>query len=143
MNAPQAQVEDLIRLLSNIHYRKLTTICGEYDLKKSGKKIEVIKRLISTVDEKTLRERAMECMGISKQILNHGWVPQHRVMKDKEVENLLDKFGIRKNQLPKVLDGDPVAMLLGARPGDVLEITRKRETSGENKYYRVVVRALR
>lgn len=136
-------MEDLIRLLSNIHYRKLTAICGEYDLKKSGKKVAVIKRLIDTVDEKTLREKAMEAMGISKKILGHEWVPEHRVMKDAEVKKLLKKFGIRKNQLPKVLDGDPVAMLLGARPGDVLEITRERETSGKNRYYRVVVRALR
>ncbi|MBR9681236.1 MAG: DNA-directed RNA polymerase subunit H [Candidatus Altiarchaeota archaeon] len=85
----------------------------------------------------------MEYMGVGKKILEHSWVPKHVVMKEDKVKQLLERLGIKKNQLPKMLDSDPVAMLLGARPGDVLEITRVRETSGENKYYRVVVRSLR
>ncbi|HDR53483.1 MAG TPA: DNA-directed RNA polymerase subunit H [archaeon] len=75
-------------------------------------------------------------------MMGHQWVPKHRLMKEDEVLALLAKYGIRKNQLPKMLDGDPMAMLVGAKPGDVIEITRVRETSGENKYYRVVVRSL-
>jgi len=136
-------VEDLKRLLEKLGYRELARICGEEELKKSGKKIDLVKRLAENVPEEKLRAYVMEYLGVGKRILDHEWVPKHRIMKDEEVDKLLLAKGIRKNQLPKILDSDPVSMLLGARPGNVLEITRFRETSGENKYYRVVVRSLR
>lgn len=133
----------MVRLLGKLGYRELARICGEEELKKSGKKIDLIKRLVDDVSEEKLRAYVMEYMGVGKKILEHSWVPKHVVMKEDKVKQLLERLGIKKNQLPKMLDSDPVAMLLGARPGDVLEITRVRETSGENKYYRVVVRSLR
>ena len=136
-------MDDLIRILGKIKYRQLTSICGKEGLKKSGKKIEVIKRLIENVPEAKLREYIMEKMGIGKKILEHEWVPEHRIMKDKEISELLEKHGIKKNQLPKILDSDPVTMLLGAKAGHVLEISRNRKTSGRTKYYRVVVHSLR
>ena len=136
-------MEDLSRLLGKLGYRELARICGEEELKKSGKKIDLVKRLIEGVPEEKLRNYVMEFLGVGKKILQHDWVPKHRIMKSEEIEKLMVVQGIKKNQLPKVLDSDPVSMLLGARPGDVLEIIRVRETSGENKYYRVVVRSLR
>ena len=136
-------MEDLIRLLGKLGYRDLAKICGEEELKKSGKKIDLIKRLVADVSTEKLRTYAMEFMGVGKKILDHNWVPKHEIMTDVAVEKLLTNLGIKKNQLPKILDSDPISMLLGAKPGDILEITRVRETSGENKYYRIVVRSLR
>ena len=136
-------MEDLSRLLGKLGYRELARICGEEELKKSGKKIDLVKRLTEVVPEEKLRTYVMEFLGVGKKILEHDWVPKHRIMKPEEIEKLMVVQGIKKNQLPKVLDSDSVSMLLGARPGDVLEIIRVRETSGENKYYRVVVRSLR
>lgn|GEM_PF-1801616 len=135
-------MDDLKRLLGKMGYRELAQLCGEEELKKSGKKTDLIKRLIEGVDHEKLRSCVMEHMGVNRKMMGHQWVPKHRLMKEDEVLALLAKYGIRKNQLPKMLDGDPMAMLVGAKPGDVIEITRVRETSGENKYYRVVVRSL-
>ena len=135
-------MQDIVRLLNNLSYRDLVKICEIEGIKRSGKKADVIKRLVESVPEEKLRAHIMEFMGLGKRILEHEWVPKHRIMKPEEVEELLKKFGIKKWQLPKMLDDDPVAMLLGARPGDVIEITRKSPTAGETKYYRVVIKGI-
>lgn len=132
---------DLARMLSQINYRKLTSMSGKEGMKKSGKKVEVIKRLVDNVPEKKLRVYIIEARGIGKKILDHEYVPEHRILSDGEVEKLLKKFGIKKWQLPKIYDRDPVVMLKGAKPGEVVEITRNSQTAGESKYYRLVVRS--
>jgi DNA-directed RNA polymerase subunit H len=47
-------------------------------------------------------------------------------------------LGIRERDLPRILDSDPVAKIIRARPGQVLRITRKSPTAGETIYYRMV-----
>lgn len=134
-------MRDLARMLNKVRYRELARICGEEGLRKSGKKTDLVKRLVENVPEETLRVYVMEFMGIGKKIMEHDLVPEHRVMGEEEVSELLKKYGIKKWQLPKILDKDPIVMLLGARPGDVLEIKRKSPTAGSTIYYRVVVRS--
>ena len=73
-------------------------------------------------------------------ILKHRLVPKHRIMSEKEVEELLKKYGVTKDKLPKILISDPVVKAIGAKIGDVIEITRKSPIAGQTKYYRVVVR---
>ncbi len=72
-------------------------------------------------------------------ILNHELVPKHEVLSEDEVKELLKSLKITKEQLPKILSKDPVIKILGAKPGDVVKITRKSPTAGESVYYRVVV----
>ncbi len=71
-------------------------------------------------------------------VLNYFLNPKMEVMKKQEVEKLLKEYGIEKNQLPKVLESDPVVKALKAKKGDVIKIHRKDPT-GEYFYYRVVV----
>jgi DNA-directed RNA polymerase subunit H len=72
-------------------------------------------------------------------LFKHELVPEHRVLGEEEKKELLDRYNITLQQLPKILVVDPVVRFLGAKPGDVLEITRRSPTAGETKYYRVVV----
>jgi DNA-directed RNA polymerase subunit H len=44
-------------------------------------------------------------------------------------------------QFPYILSTDPVAKEIGARPGDLIRVTRKSETAGSSTYYRYVVEA--
>ncbi|MEB3845096.1 MAG: DNA-directed RNA polymerase subunit H [Desulfurococcales archaeon] len=74
-----------------------------------------------------------------KRILEHELVPEHRILSIEEAAELLRKLGVRASQLPMISINDPVVQLLGAKPGDIIEITRKSPTSGEAKYYRIVV----
>ena len=128
-------------MLAKLSYRRIVQLCGEHELKRSGKKTELIKLLVENVPEEELRKYIMESRGIAKSLVEHKWAPKHRKLEDKETEELLKQKGITKWQLPKIVESDPMVMLVGGRPGDVLEITRASETAGTAKYYRVVIRA--
>lgn len=76
---------------------------------------------------------------VKKSIMSHVLVPAHRLLNDEEKKAVLDKFGIKAKQLPKVSIKDPVVKLIDdAKPGDVLEIKRSSTTAGESIYYRVI-----
>ena len=69
----------------------------------------------------------------------HILQPKHTKLKEKEAEDILEKFNISKAQLPKILSTDP-ALPEGCAVGDVIEIERKDPESDKvNLYYRVVV----
>jgi len=67
----------------------------------------------------------------------HILQPKHIKLKEKEAQELLEKFNISKAQLPKILSNDP-ALSEGCVVGDVIKIGRK-EKDKINLYYRVVV----
>lgn len=71
-------------------------------------------------------------------ILKHELVPQHEILTAAEKKELLERMHITDKQLPKILDTDPVIKKIEAKPGDVIKITRKSQTSGETVYYRLV-----
>ncbi len=72
-------------------------------------------------------------------ILQHILVPAHRIIVEGEVTELLQKYNIKKLQLPKILENDPIIKKIGAKAGNIIEITRKSQTAGQAKYYRVVI----
>jgi len=74
-------------------------------------------------------------------ITKHSLVPKHELLDAKQKEEVLKKYGITLRQFPRMLETDPMAVILGAKPGDVLRIARKSETAGETTYYRVVIKA--
>jgi len=78
-------------------------------------------------------------MAAKKSILDHVLVPQCRILKEKDVEDLLKRYGISKGALPKILVDDPVVKELDAKKGDVIEFVRNSPISGKALYYRVVV----
>lgn len=72
-------------------------------------------------------------------ILEHELVPKHEIIPHKEAFELLKKLGIEPWQLPWILSDDPVVKSLGAKPGDIIKITRKSPTAGVFITYRYVV----
>jgi len=66
-------------------------------------------------------------------------VPKCRILGEKEVEELLKRYGVTKDALPKILSDDPVVKELGAKKGDVIEFVRNSPIAGTSLYYRVVV----
>lgn len=69
----------------------------------------------------------------------HILQPKHIKLKEKEFEELLQKFNISKAQLPKILSTDP-ALPEDCSTGDIIKIERKEPDSEKvNVYYRVVV----
>jgi len=72
-------------------------------------------------------------------ILEHFLVPKHRILSPEEAKTVLEKYKVNPNQLPYILASDPVVKAIGAKPGDIIEITRESPTAGKTTYYRVVV----
>jgi DNA-directed RNA polymerase subunit H len=73
-------------------------------------------------------------------ILNHVLVPQHTILNDSDVKIIMEKYNITsKIQFPDISRFDPVARVIGLRPGQVCHIIRPSKTAIEANYYRVCV----
>jgi DNA-directed RNA polymerase subunit H (RpoH/RPB5) len=73
-------------------------------------------------------------------ILEHSLVPPHRVMLESEVKQIMTKYNITdKTQFPDISRFDPVARVIGLRPGQVCNIIRASKTAIETNYYRICV----
>ncbi len=72
-------------------------------------------------------------------ITKHKLVPKHEIISEKEGKDLFKKYNITPDQLPKMLATDPVSMLIGAKPGQIVKITRKSHTADKAVSYRYVV----
>lgn len=72
-------------------------------------------------------------------IMQHKLVPLHIIISDKEKEDLFKRYKITPDQLPKILNTDPVSISIGAQPGQIVKIIRKSHTAKEAVAYRLVV----
>jgi DNA-directed RNA polymerase subunit H len=72
-------------------------------------------------------------------IFEHALVPFHEILTEKEKNQLLAQFKVKPYQMPQIKSGDPAVKAIGAKPGDILRITRKSTTAGEHITYRYVV----
>jgi len=74
-------------------------------------------------------------------ISTHRKVPHHRLLEKDEIDILQKKMNINdlKTQLPWIDSQDAMAKWLGARTGDIVEISRLSESAGNSKYYRYCV----
>ncbi|MEB3851657.1 MAG: DNA-directed RNA polymerase subunit H [Desulfurococcales archaeon] len=76
---------------------------------------------------------------VSKKILHHELVPEHRLLSLEEAAEVLRRLGVKPWHLPQISVNDPVARLLKAKPGDIIEVRRRSPTAGEEVAYRIVV----
>ena len=73
-------------------------------------------------------------------ILEHVLVPDHRVLNNEEVDQIKLKYNIiDDSQFPDISRFDPVAQIIGIRPGQVCEIIRPSKTAINSFYYRICV----
>lgn len=75
----------------------------------------------------------------STEIIKHELVPKHEVLGEEEKKAVLKKFDTSPEKLPKILQEDPVVVMIQAKTGDIIRIARDSHTAGESFYYRVVV----
>jgi len=74
-------------------------------------------------------------------ITTHRMSVPHRILSPDEAKMVLDKNRVLKpeDQLPWIDSQDIQARLIGAVPGDIVEITRHSDTVGKCVYYRYCV----
>ncbi len=79
-------------------------------------------------------------MSTKLNVLEHVMVPDHKIMSDEEVSELLLRYNITTEQLPKIYHDDPAVREIGANADDVIRIIRKSQTAGRAEAYRLVVK---
>jgi DNA-directed RNA polymerase subunit H len=67
-------------------------------------------------------------------------VPDHNIMSEEEVSELLSRYSITTEQLPKVFHDDPAVKSIGANVDDVIRIVRASHTAGRAEAYRLVIK---
>lgn len=73
-------------------------------------------------------------------ILNHVLVPPHRVLSQEELIQVKKRYNIINNyQFPEISRFDPVAQVIGIRPGEVCEIIRPSKIALTEPYYRICI----
>ncbi len=72
-------------------------------------------------------------------IFEHDLVPLHEVVSQEERKELSKKYHAEPYQFPWIKSVDPISIILGAKPGDIIRITQKSETAGKYYNYRYVV----
>jgi len=73
-------------------------------------------------------------------ILEHLYVPPHRVLPESEVTEIMKKYNITdKVQFHDISRFDPVARVIGLRPGQICHIIRPSKTAIQSDYYRICV----
>jgi len=73
-------------------------------------------------------------------ILNHSLVPEHTIITDQEIDDIMKKYNIlNKSDLPDISRFDPVARVIGLRPGNVCKIVRPSKTAITTDYYRICI----
>lgn len=73
-------------------------------------------------------------------ILEHALQPQFRVLKQDELEKVMQRYNIKNlSQFPEISRFDPVAQCLFMRPRQVCHILRDSLTAVQTSYYRVCV----
>jgi len=72
-------------------------------------------------------------------VFEHAYVPFHEVLTEEERKGISEKFHAEPYQFPWIRSTDPISIILGSKPGDVLRVTHESETAGKYLSYRYVV----
>ncbi|GAB7094362.1 DNA-directed RNA polymerase subunit H [Halolamina litorea] len=71
-------------------------------------------------------------------VSQHELVPEHTLLDEPEIEEVLEEYQVKKTNLPKIKRRDP-ALPKEAEPGDVVRIERDSRTTDTAVVYRLVV----
>lgn len=146
---PETEEKVLVRVVTRSQLKSDTIGTGqvrkmEKTLEKMGvdKGVLIGKRFSSTARREMLEE-GIE--GISEKslppfnIFTHYLVPKHEILTPEEAREVLTKYRIKPYRLPHIKRSDPAARAIGAKPGDIIKVTRKSPTAGSTIVYRYVV----
>ncbi len=71
-------------------------------------------------------------------IFKHKLVPKHEILPPEKAKGLLEEYHIEPYQLHRIKVSDVAVIAVGAKPGDIIKVTRKSSTAGKHIGYRLV-----
>ena len=69
----------------------------------------------------------------------HSFIPEHKLLTDKQKQELLESHHITIRELPKIKASDSAIKEFEPKQGDVIKITRQSRSAGVSEYFRVVI----
>ncbi len=73
-------------------------------------------------------------------LFEHEHVPKHEILTEDERKEVLERFHAKPYQFPWIKATDPISIILGAEPGDIVRAIGKSSTAGRSESYRYVVK---
>lgn len=89
--------------------------------------------------KKVVRKKKVEDEVPPFKVSTHFLIPKHELLTKDEAGKVLATYNSSPSQFPYILSTDPIAKEIGAKPGDMVRITRRSETAGASTYFRYVV----
>jgi DNA-directed RNA polymerase subunit H len=71
-------------------------------------------------------------------IFKHELVPNAEIVTEEKKQELIEKYHAQPYQFPWIKTSDPISIILGAKPGDIIKFTTESETAGISESYRYV-----
>jgi len=96
------------------------------------------KKFLNEMPADSVQVQAFEEAELMVNITEHELVPKHEVLNEEEKKELMKRYKLKEQQLPRIRITDPVAKYYGMKRGQVVRITRKSPTSGRYVTYRLV-----
>jgi len=72
-------------------------------------------------------------------VTEHFLQPQFFLVNDELKAQILEKYNVKEQQLPKIQKTDPIARYYGLKKGELIRILRKSETAGISEVFRVCI----
>jgi len=72
-------------------------------------------------------------------IFEHHLVPKSEIVSEELKKELIERYHAKPFQYPWIKSSDPVSIILGAEPGDIIKVVSDSETAGVSESYRYVV----
>lgn len=74
-------------------------------------------------------------------IIDHEIVPKHILLSQEDRDMVLNKYNVKKKEMPKIYNSDPIARYYNMQPGDICKIIRPSTRCGQYPTYRLVIKA--
>lgn len=125
---------------------KLNTIKKSEDIEKflnnhiDDKKIFTIIQGSNKIEKQLLEYNNTEVFNdvdLLVNIIDNNLVPNHILLSDKQAEEILTEYKIKKENLTRILSSDRIAKYYNVKPGQIVKIIRPSITAGEEIAYRV------
>ena len=146
-----ANYETFVKYNNKLFYLKIIS----YKLNTIKKSEDIEKFLNSHIDDKKIFTIIQGSNKIEKQLLEYNntevfndvdllvniidnnLVPKHILLSDKQAEEILTEYKIKKENLTRILSTDRIAKYYNVKPGQIVKIIRPSITAGEEIAYRV------